>query len=130
MLLLTGSLAFAMGYPQDMFAEHVVAKPSAKASANLTNNKKPLTVNSFRKTKTRQSCLALPADIRPAVSHLNWYGAYEAGLGSSAVLGMTIRMVEKQVKINGVKPDIRFSALPLGRLIEYLKEGLQTFLRI
>lgn len=129
-LLLTGSIAFAMGYPQDMFAEQVVAKPTAKASASLTNKKKPSTIASLEKKKNLHSKPAKPAEVRPVgVSQRPKSGVYEAGLGSSAVLGMTIRMIEEQVKINGVRPHIRFSDLPLGRLFGYLKERFITFIQ-
>jgi len=128
LLLMTGTFARAMGYPQDMFAEHVVVKPAAKASASLTKKRKPSTV-ALRKKKIRESCPAKPLDVRPAVCVRSGRGVYEGGLTSSAVLGMTIRMVEKQVKINGVRPDIRFTNMPIGRFLSYMKVQLMALLK-
>jgi hypothetical protein len=129
LLLLTNPFAQAMGYPQDMFAEHVVVKPAAKASDSVINKRKPPTV-ALRKKKIRESCPAKAADSRPAVCVRSGRGVYEGGLTSSAVLGMTIRMVEKQVKINGVRPNICFTNRPIGRLFAYMKVQLMALLGI
>ena len=120
LFLLTSTFAQAMGYPQDMFAEHVVVKPSS----SLTNKRKPSTV-ALRKKKIRESCPA-----KPAVCVRSGRGVYEGGLTSSAVLGMTIRMVEKQTKMNGVRPDIRFTNMPIGRVFAYMKVQIMTLLGI
>ena len=118
-----------MGYPQDMFAEHVVVKPAAKASASPTKKRKPSTV-AVRKKKIQESCPAKSADGRPAVCVRSGRGVYDGGLASSGVLGMTIRMVEKQAKMNGVRPDMRFANRPIGRLFAYMKVQLMTLLGI